>query len=374
MGKCIRCGISGPFVTVDDRGLCILCQKSLPRNQKDAPSATHSKAGVSVSHSFISHSKAGGSAASVSVSHSGARAGTSAASVSASHSKAGTSAASVSVSHSGDSILAAAPSIHSTRSRKGPLLDAEKVVHRYLTTAHDTYPSEYNVVDYYLAEFECMFSALPSVSIQRIPCDAPPGKPECVILKTFAGCTPWELGNFVAIDTETSSLGTSAEIVEVSAVKFEGFRPTALWETLCKPYRRISPEATAVNGITNEMVRQAPRFAEIIPALDEFTDRFPLVAHNAPFDLRMLAKEGFPTAGRQVFDTLPLARELLRDKEGNKLPGYKLSEACKYCAILFSGAHRSSADAFACGLLFLELIKRRFGIENLLDISGIWKN
>lgn len=295
MGKCVRCGISGAFVKVDEQGLCVICRNKATKSAPKPPSA---------------------------------------------------------------------PKI---------LLNPEEVITRYITTYHNTYPSDYNVVDYYLAEFNCMLDSLPCAEIPRIPCDAPGGAMECVILKKFDGCSLADLSNFVAIDTETSSIGMTAEIVEVSAVRFENFRPVEIFETLCKPYRRISLQATAVNGIDNEMVKDAPRFAEIIPALDEFSDGLPLVAHNAPFDLRMLAQEGFPTAGRQVFDTLPLARGLLRDKDGNKLPSYKLAEACKQCAILFSGAHRSTADAFADGLLFLELIKRRFGTENLWQEPTLWK-
>ncbi len=284
MGKCVNCGISGPFVKTDDRGLCVLCQAKAP-----AP-------------------------------------------------------------------------------KKKILLDAEEVILRYLTTAHSTYPSQYHVVEYYVAEFNCMLDSLPATKITPIRCDAPPRPAECVYLKHFKGCSPRDLGDFVAIDTETSGLTATAEIVEVSAVKFEHFRPVQVFETLCRPYKSISPAATAVNGITNEMVKNAPRFGEIISDLDDFADGVPLVAHNASFDMNMLAREGFCTAGRQVFDTLPLARALLRDRNGEKLKSYKLTESCKYCAILFSGAHRSTADAFAAGLLFLELIKRHFDKENLLSL------
>ncbi len=284
MGKCVSCGISGPFVKTDERGLCVLCQKKAP-----AP--------------------------------------------------------------------------------KGKiLLDEEEVLLRYLTTAHNTYPSQYNVVEYYVAEFNCMLDSLPTAPITPLPCDAPTRPAECIYLKTFKGCSPRDLRDFVAIDTETSGLTAAAEIVEVSAVKFENFRPVQVFETLCRPYKPIAPNATAVNGITNGMVKHAPRFGEIISDLDDFADGVPLVAHNAPFDLKMLAKEGFCTAGRQVFDTLPLARALLRDRNGEKLQSYRLAEACKQCAILFSGAHRSTADAFAAGLLFLELAKRYFDCENLLSL------
>ncbi|MBO5248284.1 MAG: 3'-5' exonuclease [Clostridia bacterium] len=301
MGKCLRCGMEGPFVRVDEQGLCVICRK---RAQGSAPVSAPTSA---------------------------------------------------------------SPSIRPCD------LNPEDVISRYVSTYHNTYPAEYNVVDYYVAEFHCMLDSLPVVPIPRIACDAPGEEWEGVILKKFDGCSLVDCSDFVALDTETTGLGGSSEIVEVSAVRFEHFRPVAVFETLCKPYRRIPLDATAVHGITNDDVKLSPRFAEIIPALDEFTDRLPLVAHNAPFDMRMLAQEGFPTAGRQAFDTLSLARSILRDKDGNKLASYALSEACKQCAILFSGAHRSSADALAAGLLFLELAKRRFGTENLLDGLGLWK-
>ncbi len=247
-------------------------------------------------------------------------------------------------------------------------LNPEQVILRYLTTFHNTYPSDYNVVEYYLAEFDCMLDSLPSSPIVPSPCNAPSREPECLYIRKFEGVSPRSLGDFVAIDTETSGLGPGAEIIEVSAVKFEHFRPVRVFETLCKPLRPISPSATAVNGITNGMVKNAPSFGEIISDLDDFTDGYPFVAHNAPFDMRMLAGEGFCTAGRKVFDTLPLARGILRDRNGEKLQSYKLAEACKQCAILFSGSHRSTADAFAAGLLFSELIKRHYGTQNLLSL------
>lgn len=289
MGTCVRCGMSGAFVKVDEQGLCVLCRQkaALPRQNRSS---------------------------------------------------------SIRVCD----------------------LDADAVIARYLTTFHSTYPSGYNVVEYYTAEFDCMLSSLPEAVIFRKPCDAPPSKPECVYLRKFDGCTLSDCADFVSVDTETSGLDSRAEIIEVSAVKFRNFRPVSVFGTLCRPYRPISLQATAVNGITNEQVKDAPRFAEVIPALDEFLEGSPLVAHNAPFDMKMLASEGFPTRGRPVYDTLSLARLLLRDPMGNKLKSYRLAEACRACAILFSGAHRSTADAMAAGLLFLELIKRQFGIENLL--------
>jgi DNA polymerase-3 subunit epsilon len=249
-------------------------------------------------------------------------------------------------------------------------LNPESVFERYRTTDHSKYPSEYRVTDYYTAEFDCMLNAIPSVAIRREFCDAPPQKPKCVYLRTLDGSRPEDLRRFVALDTETSALGSSAEIVEISAIRFVDFRPTEVFSTLCRPYRAISPQATEVHGITDGQVKDAPRFAELIPHLSEFLGKDPLVAHNAPFDLGMLASEGFPTYGKAVYDTLSIARKLLKFPGGEKLPSYRLADACRACAVLFSGAHRSEADTFAAGLLFCELIKRHFGTNDLQDLCG----
>lgn len=291
MATCIRCGISGPFVTVNAEGLCPLCQCRPP--QKEAPS---SKEKVKLALS----------------------------------------------------------------------LDADAVLTRYLTTSHSTYPKGYHVVEYYTAEFDCILQSLPKAPIIPIPAEVTEGAPECFYYKDLDHFSMADCENFVAIDTETSGLTARAEIVEVSAVRFEKFRPVKIFTTLCKPYGKISPEAAAVHGISDKEVAKAPRFAEIVGGLEDFLENLPLVAHNASFDLKMLAREGLDTHGRRVFDTLPIARKVLRAPNGEKLERYKLTDACKACAILFSGAHRSTADALAAGLLFTELVKRQFKTENLL--------
>lgn len=291
MATCVRCGISGPFVTVNGEGLCPLCQS---RPQKSVPDGRE-KVKLALS------------------------------------------------------------------------LDAQAVLTRYLTTSHSTYPKGYHVVDYYTAEFDCILNSLPEVSPRRQMRDILSETPECFYYKDLEGFSLAECGNFVAVDTETSGLTARAEIVEVSAVRFEAFRPVSFFATLCKPYGKISPDAAAVHGITDRDVMHAPRFAEILDSLEEYLQDLPLVAHNAPFDLKMLAAEGLETHGRRVFDTLPIARKILRLPNGEKLPRYKLADACKACAILFSGAHRSTADALAAGMLFTELVKRKFKTDDLLS-------
>lgn len=282
MSKCVKCGMSGAFVRVDEDGLCILCRRK------------------------------------------------------------------------------------TEQSARGTIrLDPDAVLDRYLSTHHNTYPSGYDVRAYYTAEFETILSSLPKIPPKRRWADAESQDDTCIYLRKFTGCRLAECGDFVAVDTETSRLDRSAEIVQISAVKFKNFRPVSKFGEYCRPWEGISPAATAIHGITEDMVATAPRFAELIPALNTYFGDLPLVAHNAPFDMRMLASEGMDLSGKAVFDTLPLARSLIRDREGNKLPHYRLADCCRACAILFSGAHDATADALAAGLLFNELVRLFFGVTDL---------
>lgn len=165
--------------------------------------------------------------------------------------------------------------------------------------------------------------------------------------------------NFIALDTETTGLNPEeCDIIEVSAVRFENCVPVEVFTTLLRPRKRISEEIVQINGITNEMVRDCPSFGEIEKSLRDYLGDYPIVAHNASFDIRFLHTSGLKFRENAVFyDTLALARKYIRTADGEKLPSYRLGCACEACGICFDGAHRSTADALAAGLLFTEIVK-----------------
>lgn len=66
--------------------------------------------------------------------------------------------------------------------------------------------------------------------------------------------------NPIIIDTETTGLGRDAEICELSAIDGRG---NVLIDTLIKPSKPIPADATAIHGITNEMVADAPTWNEV---------------------------------------------------------------------------------------------------------------
>jgi DNA polymerase-3 subunit epsilon len=160
---------------------------------------------------------------------------------------------------------------------------------------------------------------------------------------------------YVAADVETTGLDPRAgdRICEVGFVRFlRGVAVDSL-VSLVNPDRPISPGATAVNGITDEMVAGAPSFADLLPRIVEFLSDDPLVFHNAPFDLSFLADEARRCGGEwpanPFVDTLPLARKRIRSRR------YTLPVLCGVLGIEVP-FHRAGGDAWAAGKLLLHLL------------------
>jgi DNA polymerase-3 subunit epsilon len=108
----------------------------------------------------------------------------------------------------------------------------------------------------------------------------------------------------VYLDTETTGLGTDAEVVEVAVVDQAG---EVVFESLVRPTRPIPAEATAVHGIGDADVAGAPTFAEIAPALARAILGRVLVIYNRDYDVRLL-KQTARAWGVQ-FEPLALASE-----------------------------------------------------------------
>lgn len=165
-----------------------------------------------------------------------------------------------------------------------------------------------------------------------------------------------ELGNFVAIDVETTGLRIGNEIVSVAAVRFEDFEPTEKISSLCFPQKGINPEAERINHISAEMVDGKPTFREIAESIQAFIGNSNVVGYNLGFDLGFITKYGvnLTTSKRKYFDALDLARRTFPD-----CYNYKLETVCNYCGILMGETHQSEMDAVAVGLLFKKISDER---------------
>lgn len=162
---------------------------------------------------------------------------------------------------------------------------------------------------------------------------------------------------FIAFDLETTGMKPNeGMIVEIGAVLFEGNRALKTYGTLVDPGMPIPPDASAVNGITDGMVRGKPRIADVLGPFAEFCGNLPLVAHNAPFDFKFLLEDvklHRASAPRGVvLDTLPLARKVFPG-----LPNYKLWTLVRHFNFPSGTFHRAEEDSAYCGLLFDRIVQ-----------------
>jgi DNA polymerase III subunit epsilon len=148
----------------------------------------------------------------------------------------------------------------------------------------------------------------------------------------------------VFLDLETTGLSPKDDgITEIGAVILQEGKPALEWSTLVRPARPIPPEIARMTGITNEMVRDAPTFAEVAPQLATLLDGALMVAHNARFDYGFL-KQAFARLEMSFFAptlcTARLARELEPDLESAGLDAL----SARY-GLTGSDRHRALGDA-----------------------------
>lgn len=160
-------------------------------------------------------------------------------------------------------------------------------------------------------------------------------------------------GNFVVIDTETTGISITNEIIELSAIKYINYKPVAAFTTLIKPKESIPQEVVDLTHITNDMVLDSPTIYQVMPAFIEFVGDFDIVGHNLLFDLKFVYKYGFKfhNDNRRYFDTLEIARKNVRGTQD-----FKLTTLCSYYGIIRNDAHRSLSDCLATAMVYMRIL------------------
>jgi DNA polymerase III subunit epsilon len=158
-------------------------------------------------------------------------------------------------------------------------------------------------------------------------------------------CCRWLAADPLFLDTETTGLDDKAEVVELAVVNADG---KILVDTLIKPVNPIPREATALHGITNEMVKTAPCWQDIYPEISAFITGRLVLAYNAPFDARMLEQ----TCGLYRLPALSVDWQCIMRMYKDHTHNYKyvtLSQAAAECRVAIPGEiHRALADTWLC--------------------------
>ncbi|MCC7449098.1 MAG: 3'-5' exoribonuclease [Anaerolineae bacterium] len=161
-------------------------------------------------------------------------------------------------------------------------------------------------------------------------------------------------GVLVAIDLETTGLDvSSAQIIEIGAVKFSDHQIIETYTTLVDPESPIPAKITAITGIHQEKLVGAPKIADVLPRLRAFVGDAPVVGHNIDFDLGFLRKRGILTDNIAI-DTYELASVLLPTT-----PRYNLNALMQQLNLEPEGSyHRALADAQATARVYMTLWDR----------------
>ncbi len=132
----------------------------------------------------------------------------------------------------------------------------------------------------------------------------------------------------IVLDTETTGLDPRQghRIIEIGALELVDRQPTGRqYHVYINPEREIEKGALEVQGITEEFLRDKPRFAEIADDLMAFADGAELIIHNAPFDIGFIDNELLLSGHEHtsiteiasVLDTLELAKDLHPGQRNN---------------------------------------------------------
>lgn len=179
----------------------------------------------------------------------------------------------------------------------------------------------------------------------------------------------------IVLDTETTGLSpaTGDRIVEIGCVELINHIPTGKHlHIYLNPERSMPEEAFRVHGLSDDFLRDKPKFAEKADEFLDFIEDSTLVIHNAPFDMGFLNNEleraGKPSLRNNVIDTVMVARE--------RHPGARVSldALCKHYGIDNSKRtlHGALLDSEILADVYLELIGgRQVGLALVAETASI---
>ena len=175
--------------------------------------------------------------------------------------------------------------------------------------------------------------------------------------------------DFVVVDVEATGAKTPPNrLIELGAYRIRGGRIVDKFLSLVNPEIPIPRFVVSLTGISNDMVKNAPVFADVAPQWLDFVSHSVLVAHNAPFDTSFLNHEisrVYP--GHRMVNphlcTVRLSRRALPD-----LSNHRLETIANHFSIPIVSRHRAGSDALATAEIFILLLtelEETYGIKDL---------
>ena len=189
----------------------------------------------------------------------------------------------------------------------------------------------------------------------------------------------WLMPCYILFDTETTGNSDKDRIIQIGAMIVKNRNDIEVIDELCRAEVPITIEAMEVHGITPDVIADKPLYAETTFARRIGELNVPenyLIAHNLPFDLGMIEKEGFANRMQRI-DTVRCARHLLPDLPAHRLQylryalGLYRQEAAEAAKLgIMIKAHDAIGDVLILKLLFsylLQKVRETFPDDNPLE-------
>ena len=175
---------------------------------------------------------------------------------------------------------------------------------------------------------------------------------------------------FMAIDVETTGLDPRRDaLVAAAAIPFVRGVPQPGLVTLVNPGVGIPPASTAVHGITERDVADAPSVPEALQLVDAACAGWLLVGHDVAFDLEVFrtarARHAFPSVDAIALDTRRLTR-VVDPHAGDS----RLEAVAERLGISAEGRHTADGDARIAGEILVALLPalRARGARSVADL------
>ena len=164
----------------------------------------------------------------------------------------------------------------------------------------------------------------------------------------------------IAFDIETTGLYPEQgdRILEIGAVPIVDNQVSqeSGFEMLINPGTHIPPEISLINGITDDMVEDAPPLETALPPFLEYIGELPLIAHNASFDMGFISyymkRLDLSPLKNPIIDTLELSHRAFPQAETHNLDALLKRLNIRYSRMQ---RHRSIGDAYLTALAYIRL-------------------
>lgn len=165
-----------------------------------------------------------------------------------------------------------------------------------------------------------------------------------------------KLTDYVVLDTETTGLSPEKDqMVEIGIITVKNGEITNEYTSLIKPTIPISSEATAINGISESDLRDAPQLEDVIPDVVSRIKNQIVVGHNVTFDLAFVSRaisDHTEIASISYIDTVKVARNCIPGKS------YRLQSLANRLCLDTGNAHRALDDAKTANNLLQYCIRK----------------